>query len=150
MRPRLAPRRPLGACRLRQAGGVWEAVEDGGALVARAPTRDAAHALIRRQGGWLRPGKATPPREALAMGTPFQLKVWAWLLRIPWGETVTYGELARRLGCRSPRAVGQAAGANPMMGLIPCHRLVAAAGPGGFAWGAAAKRRLARREADDA
>lgn len=118
-------------------------------MVARAPTRDAVLTLIRRQGGWLRPGKAPSPRKALAMGTPFQLKVWAGLLRIPRGGTVTYGELARRLGCRSPRAVGQAAGANPMMGLIPCHRLVAAAGPGGFAWGAAVKRRLARREADD-
>lgn len=150
MRPRLAPRRPLGACRLRRSGEAWEAVEDGGALVARAPTREAALTLIRRQGGRLRAGKAPAPRKALAMGTTFQLKVWAELLRISRGEAVTYGELARRLGCRSPRAVGQAAGANPLMGLIPCHRLVSAAGPGGFAWGATAKRRLTRREADDA
>lgn len=150
MRPRLAPRKPLGACRLRRSGEVWEAVADGGVLVARAPARDAILTLIRRQGGCVRTGKAPAARKALAMGTPFQLRVWAELLRIPRGKAVTYGEVARRLGCRSPRAVGQAAGANPLMGLIPCHRLVAAAGPGGFAWGAAAKRRLTRREAGDA
>lgn len=150
MRPRLAPPRELGPCRLRRAEGIWEAVEDGGALVARAPTRAGALVILRRLGGRPRAGKAQAPSEALAMGTAFQRKVWAELLRIPRGRTLTYGELGSRIGCGSPRAVGQAAGANPLMGLIPCHRLVAAGGPGGFAWGAATKRRLASEEAGDA
>jgi methylated-DNA-[protein]-cysteine S-methyltransferase len=120
-----------------------------GALVARAPTRAAVLRILRKQGGRAEAGEARRPASAVAMGTAFQRKVWAGLMRLPPGTTLTYGELARRLRCGSPRAVGRAAGANPLMGLIPCHRLVAADGPGGFAWGSAAKRRLARAERRD-
>lgn len=65
-------------------------------------------------------------------GTPFQRRVWAALAAIPAGEVRTYGELARALGS-SPRAVGGACRANPVPVVVPCHRVVAAAGPGGFA-----------------
>lgn len=64
-------------------------------------------------------------------GTPFQLRVWQALLRIPAGDVVTYGDLARRLGV-APRAVGQACARNPIPIVIPCHRVVARKGPGGF------------------
>jgi len=64
-------------------------------------------------------------------GTPHQSKVWQALLRIPRGETRTYGELAQQLNS-SPRAVGGACGDNPIPLFIPCHRVVAKNGPGGF------------------
>jgi methylated-DNA-[protein]-cysteine S-methyltransferase len=65
-------------------------------------------------------------------GTPFQAKVWRALLRIPRGETRTYGALAKVLGSAA-RAVGQACGENRFPVVIPCHRVVAANGLGGFA-----------------
>ncbi|MHB0983518.1 MAG: methylated-DNA--[protein]-cysteine S-methyltransferase [Thiobacillus sp.] len=64
-------------------------------------------------------------------GTPFQLRVWHALLAIPAGQPTTYGALAKRLGTAA-RAVGQACASNPLPILIPCHRVVAANGPGGF------------------
>jgi methylated-DNA-[protein]-cysteine S-methyltransferase len=64
-------------------------------------------------------------------GTPFQLRVWHALMNIPAGQSTSYGALARRLGTAA-RAVGQACGANPLPILIPCHRVVAAQGLGGF------------------
>lgn len=65
------------------------------------------------------------------LGTPFQLRVWHALLGIPAGQPTTYGALAKQLGTAA-RAVGQACGSNPLPILIPCHRVVAASGPGGF------------------
>ncbi len=64
-------------------------------------------------------------------GTPFQLRVWHALMTIPAGQSTTYGALAKLLGTAA-RAVGQACGANPLPILIPCHRVVAANGLGGF------------------
>ncbi len=65
-------------------------------------------------------------------GTPFQRRVWAALRTLPAGETVTYGALARRLGSGA-RAVGHACRCNPVPLVVPCHRVVAATGLGGFA-----------------
>ncbi len=77
-------------------------------------------------------------------GTPFQLAVWNALTGIPYGETITYGELARRVGRpAASRAVGQANGANPLPIVYPCHRVVAAGGRlGGYGGGTETKRRL--------
>ncbi|NTV74423.1 MAG: methylated-DNA--[protein]-cysteine S-methyltransferase [Holophaga sp.] len=81
-------------------------------------------------------------------GTPFQLRVWKELLRIPHGGTRTYGDLARRLG--DPlltRAVGAANGANPISIIIPCHRVVGADGSlTGYAGGLHHKRALLDHE----
>ena len=68
----------------------------------------------------------------LIEGTPFQRRLWDALCEIPRGTTLTYGELARRLGGEA-RAVGQACGDNRLPVIIPCHRVVAANGIGGFA-----------------
>ena len=69
-------------------------------------------------------------------GTPFRLKVWAAMQAIPYGETRSYGDLARDLDS-APRAVGGACGANPIPLIIPCHRVVGAGGAlGGFSGGA--------------
>lgn len=65
-------------------------------------------------------------------GTPFQRKLWDALCRIPRGKTRTYGDLARELDGEA-RAVGQACGDNRLPVVIPCHRVVAADGIGGFA-----------------
>jgi methylated-DNA-[protein]-cysteine S-methyltransferase len=69
-------------------------------------------------------------------GTPFQLRAWHALIAIPAGHPTTYGALAQQLGTAA-RAVGQACGANPLPILIPCHRVVAANGLGGFMHAAA-------------
>jgi methylated-DNA-[protein]-cysteine S-methyltransferase len=76
-------------------------------------------------------------------GTPFQKDVWAELTRIPYGETISYGELARRVGRPSaPRAVGQANGRNPIPVIVPCHRVLASTGIGGYGGGLPMKRTL--------
>ena len=80
-------------------------------------------------------------------GTPFQQAVWAELLRVPFGCSVSYGELAARVGCRSPRAVGQAVGRNPLLIVIPCHRVLAANKKlGGFSAGIPVKEFLLNLE----
>lgn len=62
-------------------------------------------------------------------GTPFQLRVWRELLRIPYGARMSYGELAQRIGSpEASRAVGLANGANPIAIVIPCHRVVGSNG----------------------
>lgn len=62
-------------------------------------------------------------------GTPFQLTVWKQLCEIPFGETISYGELARRIGNpNAPRAVGLANGSNPIPIVIPCHRVIGSNG----------------------
>ncbi|MGF1610829.1 MAG: methylated-DNA--[protein]-cysteine S-methyltransferase [Kiloniellales bacterium] len=62
-------------------------------------------------------------------GTPFQLAVWRALCDIPYGETISYGELARRIGRPSAsRAVGAANGANPLPIVVPCHRVIGSSG----------------------
>ncbi len=70
-------------------------------------------------------------------GTPFQLRVWQTMTTIPYGATVSYGKLAARLGSKKlARAVGQAAGRNPLPLIIPCHRVIGADGSlTGFASG---------------
>jgi len=80
----------------------------------------------------------------VAEGTPFQRSVWAELRRIPYGETLAYGEIARRIGHPpAARAVGAANGANPIPLIIPCHRAVGADGSmTGFGGGVAVKRKL--------
>ena len=77
-------------------------------------------------------------------GTPFQRSVWAQLLAIPYGETVSYGEVARRLGNPgASRAVGLANGRNPVAVIVPCHRVIAAdGGLGGYGGGADRKTLL--------
>jgi methylated-DNA-[protein]-cysteine S-methyltransferase len=80
-------------------------------------------------------------------GTPFQKEVWAELSRIPYGQAISYGELARRVGRPTgPRAVGQANGKNPIPIIVPCHRVVAGNGMGGYAGGLPVKQALLRIE----
>ena len=81
-------------------------------------------------------------------GTPFQLKVWQALLRIPAGRAVTYSDVADAIGApKAVRAVGTAIGRNPISYLIPCHRVLRTSGAlGGYHWGLTRKRAILARE----
>ncbi len=81
-------------------------------------------------------------------GTLFQRRVWEELRRIPRGETISYGELAARIGRpRAPRAVAGACAQNPLAIVTPCHRVVGKNGRlGGYYWGVERKRRLLEQE----
>ncbi len=82
-------------------------------------------------------------------GTPFQRRVWEELRQVPYGQTVGYGELARRMGKPgAARAVGRAVGANPIPIVVPCHRVVGADGSlVGYGGGLEIKAALLRLEA---
>ncbi len=83
----------------------------------------------------------------IGTGTKFQRAVWEGVSTIPKGEVLTYGELAERIGYPgAARAVGQAVGSNPIPLLIPCHRVVASNGIGGFGGDIELKRRLLEAE----
>jgi AraC family transcriptional regulator, regulatory protein of adaptative response / methylated-DNA-[protein]-cysteine methyltransferase len=80
-------------------------------------------------------------------GTPFQLAVWKEMLRIPAGQTLSYGDVARNIGRpKAFRAVAQACGANPVPVIVPCHRVVASNGLGGYTGGI--ERKIALLEAE--
>ena len=82
------------------------------------------------------------------VGTPFQQRVWQALREIPYGTTISYGELARRIGQpRASRAVGLANGRNPISIIVPCHRVIGADGSlTGYAGGLPRKERLLQHE----
>jgi len=81
-------------------------------------------------------------------GTDFQRRVWSQLSAIPYGETISYGELARRVDSPgASRAVGQANGRNPVAVIVPCHRVIAADGSlGGYGGGSDRKTWLLDHE----
>lgn len=102
-----------------------------------------AEAVRQLQAYFANPG-VEPDVPLNLNGSDFQLRVWQALREIPAGSVRTYGELARKLGS-GPRAVGGACRANPCPILVPCHRVVAAHGRGGYA-GAASGRWPAIKE----
>ena len=116
--------------------------EDAAALAAAASWLDDYFA-------WRVPSPARVPLSP--MGSEFQLRVWEAMSAIPYGHTMTYGQLAgclREAGvAASARAVGGAVARNPLILIRPCHRVVASTGPGGYAGGATLKRWLLEREA---
>ena len=80
-------------------------------------------------------------------GTPFQKKVWTALFRVDYGQTMTYGEIAKMVDCRSSQAVGQAISRNPITLIIPCHRVICAdSSVGGYAYGIERKKQLLQME----
>lgn len=142
--------------------GPLTLVSDGAALVgcgfansSSAEARAAElgeDAVLRRAARQLEAyfaGKRTTFDVPLApRGTEFQRSVWAQLSRIPFGETRTYGDLARQLGNpNAMRAVGAANGANPIAIIVPCHRVIGADGSlTGFGGGVERKRYLLELE----
>lgn len=135
------------------AGGVLFAIE-----LPRGDRRGAA-GLLPARSAWARwlhdflAGKspAFPGRWAMPGGGPFFERVYRCVAAIPGGAVLSYGEVAAR--CGSPgatRAVGNAMARNPLPLIVPCHRVVASAGLGGFGGGLALKRGLLEREAAQA
>jgi O-6-methylguanine DNA methyltransferase len=88
------------------------------------------------------------PIRPLAIGTPFQLRVWQALTRIPYGTTASYQEIAKAINSpKASRAVGSAIGANRLALLIPCHRVIRSDGQiGGFGWGIPTKQKILTHE----
>ena len=135
--------------------GPLTLVSDGTALTGLGfgPCREpsAALPLFDQAFAWLDayftgrdPGLTPPLRPE---GTAFQQRVWQELLTIPFGQTASYGEIARAVGCGSARAVGQAVHNNPIALMIPCHRVIGADGSlTGFAGGLEVKARLLELE----
>jgi O-6-methylguanine DNA methyltransferase len=79
--------------------------------------------------------------------TEFQVKVWKELVKIPWGETRTYKDIAIAIGSpNSYRAVANACGKNPLLLFIPCHRIVSSNGIGGYTPGVEIKKKLLKYE----
>jgi methylated-DNA-[protein]-cysteine S-methyltransferase len=120
---------------------------DAGAAgdAGRAPFEDAERELREYFAGTRRAFDMPLDEE---QGTAFQRDVWKALRAIPFGQTVTYGEIARRIGRPSSvRAVGAAVGQNPWGIVVPCHRVVGSSGAlTGFAGGLARKRWLLEHE----
>jgi len=106
-------------------------------------------AEARRQlGEYFAHGRTTFDLPLDLRGTPFQVQVWNALTRIPFGSTLSYGELARRVGSpNGSRAVGAANGRNPVAIVVPCHRVIGANGDlTGFGGGMARKEWLLQHE----
>lgn len=155
---------PLGAITLCSDGtavtGLWF---DGQKYFGRtlpAAYEEAAAPVLQQAEAYLtayfagRAPEALPPLRPA--GTPFQQAVWAELLRIPRGQTTTYGRIAQALARRQAmarpcaQAVGSAVGRNPISILIPCHRVVGAGGSlTGYAGGIGKKLALLRLEGVD-
>jgi methylated-DNA-[protein]-cysteine S-methyltransferase len=98
----------------------------------KAPANALAERAAEQLTGYLQNPDAHFDLPLLVEGTEFQRQLWDALCEIPRGKTLTYGQLAGRLGAEA-RAIGQACGDNRLPIVIPCHRVVAANGLGGFA-----------------
>lgn len=122
---------PLGPLRMTESNGAVAALRFAAAGEKQGGSAPES-GLSRRVQTWLdRYFAGERPADELPLapeGSAFQLSVWRAARGIPYGETISYGELARRVGCRSARAVGAALGKNPVWILIPCHRVVGADG----------------------
>lgn len=103
---------------------------------------------VRQLGEWFEGRRRTFELDVRPRGSAFQQQVWDVLREIPFGATMTYGEVARRVGrAGSARAIGSAVGRNPVGIVIPCHRVVGAGGAlTGYAAGLDRKRWLLEHE----
>lgn len=123
---------PFGMVGIETESGRLAAIDFLPAKTPPLPPRDPFTAeVVRQLTAWFADARFVFDLPIEPGGTPFQRRVWQALQDIPRGAVLTYGELARALHT-SARAVGQACGANPIPVVIPCHRVVARSGPGGF------------------
>ena len=142
---------PAGPLALEEEGGALTHVYLPNQLSGLAPEGEETPVLARGKAQLLEYFQKKRQKFDLPLrpqGTPFRRKVWDALLTIPYGEAITYGELARRIGQpKAVRAVGQANHHNPLSILIPCHRVVGANGSlTGYGGGLELKRFLLELE----
>jgi len=124
---------PVGRIGVCLEGSAVSRIDFTGSRTAlRAPVGPAARTVARELARYFRSGGASFNVPLALYGTPFQQRVWRALQTIPPGKTLTYGTLAARLGSGA-RAVGNACRGNPVPLIVPCHRVVAAHGLGGYA-----------------
>lgn len=122
---------PIGPLTLTAQGGALTAIDFGApaGLDSGGPIDPVLAEAARQLAGYFAGELREFDMRVCPSGTPFQLTVWEALRRIPYGETVTYGELARRIGRpTAARAVGRANGQNPLPIVVPCHRVIGADG----------------------
>lgn len=142
-----------GVCAVFFEAGGHEAVADFKSRFRHADLRfgdsphlDAVAGLFASPPGLAGGGAALP---VVVCGSGFRVAVWEAVLRIPFGATASYSDVAAAVGCPgAARAVGVAVGCNPLPLVVPCHRVVGASGRlGGFRWGVEVKRRILAWEA---
>lgn len=122
--------------------GHWTLPEEGLLGPPTATEEPVLDQLADELAEYLAGGRRTFEVPVELRGGEHHLRVWQRLTRIPYGETVTYGQLAEELG-GAAQAVGRAVGANPLSVLVPCHRVVGSDGSlTGYAGGLERKRRL--------
>lgn len=123
---------PFGAIGIRtEAGGIREMVYLPPSFAPCPPGDAASERAARQLECYLADPDFRFDLPLQEVGTVFQRRVWSVIASIPRGEVLTYGEIARRIRS-APRAVGQACGANWFPLVIPCHRVTASGGLGGF------------------
>ena len=135
---------PLGMLRITYEGSVLFTL-DFCREQGTGPIPEDAKRWLDRYFAGLDPGKIRAFRFPEV--SAFRRNVWELLLEIPYGQTVTYGELAEKMAARGfgkcPQAVGGAVGSNPISLMVPCHRVVGSGGRlTGYAWGLERKKAL--------
>jgi len=128
------------AAHARRAPGEW--------VETRPEDHPVLDHAIRALEAYFRTGQVPAGVPLTFSGSPFQVKVWKALRRIPEGSTASYGEIAEKIGHPgAARAVGGACGANPLPIFVPCHRVLASGGKlGGFGGGLDMKDALLKLE----
>lgn len=147
---------PRGLCSLRLLQGIGKGeveagLKDMGKRFPDLPPQENEKGLapLARQVRDVIAGKAGAEGIPLDMpGTAFQRRVWQTLVRLPWGQTCTYTQLAERAGLpRAIRAAASACARNPVAFVVPCHRVLATGGGlGGYYYGLSVKQQLLERE----
>lgn len=131
---------PAGLLTLREAGSVitrlhWMKPASGSEVPRPGESSPLLAEAARQLAVYFAGGRRDFDLPLAPAGSDFHKEVWRLMGEIPFGQTATYGDLARQLNSAA-QPVGSACGANPIAILIPCHRVVAAAGLGGFSGGA--------------
>ena len=144
------------ACDGESLVGLWtEGQKYHSGSISRAITESSDMPIFEAAKQWLdrylageKPAITELPLAPI--GSAFRQSVWDILREIPYGEVITYGEIAKKLGCKSSQAVGGAVGHNPISIIIPCHRVVGTSGSlTGFAGGIDMKIKLLELEGVD-